>query len=123
MIYDDGFAMDENLRVIRCPKCGNDRFSDDAGFCRICGILLYNLCEGEDVFGFRGNFDHREEHKNCGNARFCETCGRPTAFFRETYLLPYDEVREECVERFLQSNPAAISGNTLMLMGEKEAPS
>lgn len=116
MIYNDGFPMDANLKVTQCPKCGNEQFSNEAEFCRICGASLYNLCEGEDIYDYNGNFEHHEEHKNCGNARFCEKCGRPTSFFRETFLLPYDEVREEYVERFLQSNPTAISGNTVMVL-------
>lgn len=115
MIYNDGFPMDADLKVTQCPKCGNEQFSNDAEFCRICGVSLYNLCEGEAIYDYNGNFDHREEHKNCGNARYCEKCGRPTSFFKETFLLPYDEVREEYVERFLQSNPIAVSGNTVMV--------
>ncbi|HHV13961.1 MAG TPA: hypothetical protein GXX75_27215 [Clostridiales bacterium] len=116
MIYDDGFAMDVNLRVTQCPKCGNEQFSNEAEFCRICGVSLYNLCEGEDIYDYNGKFDHHEEHKNSGNARFCEKCGRPTYFFKEAFLLPYDDVREEYVERYLKANPTAISGNTVMVL-------
>ena len=32
MIYNDGFSMDENLRVTQCPKCGNEQFSEDASW-------------------------------------------------------------------------------------------
>ena len=118
MIYNDGFPMDENLRVAQCPKCGNEQFSEEAEFCRICGASLYNLCEGEDIYDYNGNFDHHEEHKNYGNARFCEKCGRPTQFFKERFLLPFDEVREDDVERYLKSNPTATSGNTVMVLAE-----
>lgn len=123
MIYNDGFPMDVDLKVTQCPKCGNEQFSNDAEFCRICGVSLYNLCEGEEIYDYNGNFDHREEHKNCGNARFCEKCGRPTSFLKETFLLPYDEVREEYVERFLHSNPSAISGNTVMVLAGNDEDS
>lgn len=116
MIYNDGFPMDENLRVTQCPKCGNEQFSEDAEFCRICGVSLYNYCEGEDIFDYNGNFDHTETHMNRGNARFCEKCGKPTIFFKQKFLFPYDEVKEEYVERFLKSNPTAISGNTVMVL-------
>ena len=29
MIYNDGFQMDDNLRVTKCPKCGNEQFDDE----------------------------------------------------------------------------------------------
>ena len=37
-------------------------------------------------------------------------------FLKEAFLLPYDEVREEYVERYLKANPTAISGNTVMVL-------
>ena len=116
MIYDDGFKMDENLRVTHCPACGNEQFSKDAEHCRICGTSLFNYCKGDDIFDYNGNFDYHDAHKNYGNARFCEKCGRPTYFFQQKFLLPYDEVREEYVERYLKSNPTAILGNTIMVL-------
>lgn len=116
MIYDDGFPMDENLRVTQCPKCGNEQFSKDAEHCRICGTSLFNFCEGEDIFDYNGNFDYHDVHKNCGNARFCEKCGRPTCFFQQKFLFPYDELRDEHVERFLKARPSTISGNTVMVL-------
>jgi len=109
MIYDDGYPMDENLRVTQCPKCRNEQFASEAEFCRICGTLLYNPCEGEDIYDYNGNFDHHEEHRNFGNARFCEKCGKSTLFYKERFLLPYDEVRNEHIEQFQKSNPPAIS--------------
>lgn len=123
MIYNDGFSMDKNLRVNQCPKCGNEQFSEDAEFCRICGVSLFNYCEGEDIFDYNGNFDHTETHKNCGNARFCEKCGKPTIFFNQKFLFPYDEVKEEYVEHFLKSNPTAISGNTVMVLAGSDEDS
>jgi hypothetical protein len=110
------FLLDENLRVTQCPKWGNEQFSEDAEFCRICGVSLYNYCEGDDIFDYNGNFDHTETHKNYGNARFCEKCGKPTIFYKQNFLLPYDEVKGEYVECFLKLNPTAISGNTVMVL-------
>ena len=55
MIYDDGIAMDENGRAKACPVCGNEQFSEDADFCRICGFAVYNLCEGVQTYDDFGN--------------------------------------------------------------------
>lgn len=104
MRYNDGFPMDANLRVIECPKCGNEEFNKDADYCRICGTTLYNVCDGEDIFDYNGDFDHHDEHRNHGNARFCEKCGKPTAFFNAKFLRPYTEVKEEYVDQYLQEN-------------------
>lgn len=123
MIYNDGFPMDANLRITKCPKCGNEQFSEEAEFCRICGTSLYNYCEGEDIYDYNGEFNHHETHKNYGNARFCEKCGKPTLFFKEKFLFPYDEVRDESVERYLKSDSIAISGNTVMVIAENDKDS
>lgn len=120
MIYNDGFPMDNNLRVTQCPKCGNEQFSQNAEHCRICGTLLYNYCVGEPIYDYQGSVDHIDKHKNCGNARFCETCGRPTEFFKEKFLLPFDEVREEYVEKLLKSNPSSIANGSAMVLGDDE---
>ena len=127
MIYNDGFTMDENIRVTKCPQCSNEEFSSEAAFCRICGSPLYNSCEGEDIFDYSGNFDHREIHNNPGNARFCETCGKPTSFFKLKYLKPFNEFQSDSVSRFLEqdtssaTNSIAVTTNTPALE-EDELP-
>ncbi len=109
MIYNDGLPMDENLRVTQCPKCGNEEFSRDADFCRICGTSLYNVCDGEDIYDYHGNYEGHENHKNLGNARFCEKCGKPTYFFNSGFLLPFDQVRDQLTVKYLQEVPGAIA--------------
>ena len=94
--------MDENLRVTKCPKCGNEEFSKDADYCKICGTPFYNNCDGEDIYDYHGNYEGHAEHKNPGNARFCEKCGKPTFFFNSGYLLPFDQVRDQLTEKYLQ---------------------
>ena len=89
MIYDDGFSIDDDRRFTTCPKCGNEEYSENAEYCRICGFDRYNYCEGtrrEDEFG---EFLVVERHKNCGNARFCEICGARTVLYSEDILVPY----------------------------------
>lgn len=87
MIYNDGFKMNNSGRVIVCPKCGNEEFQKNTDFCRICGTMVYNKCEGE--------WDSTNEmlitHNNPGNARYCETCGKPTYFYEQKLLSPWTE--------------------------------
>lgn len=94
MIYDDGFKVDKKLRFMMCPKCGNEEYLEDAKFCKICGFPAYNECEGTteyDDFGHEVTFT---VHKNVGNARYCEFCGKPTMLLKAKYLRPYTEVQE-----------------------------
>lgn len=87
MIYKDGYTVDGNNRILECPNCHNEEFSGNASFCRICGQLLYNRCEGYRDYDGDFNF-----HENPGNARFCEICGRKTQYFIEGFLKPWGDV-------------------------------
>ena len=89
MIYRDGYETDENMRFTKCPRCGNEEYSEKAAYCRICGFQAYNECEG-----YYDN-DHEEyvNHRNYGNARFCEFCGQPTILFKEKLLRHYTDVQ------------------------------
>ena len=100
MIYNDGFQMDDNLRVTKCPKCENEQFDNNAEYCRICGTPLFNICEGQDERDTFGNFIERTYHKNYGNSRFCERCGEPTRYFKLKFLRPYNEVEEEYKKQY-----------------------
>lgn len=95
MIYNDGVGVDENLRFVKCPKCGNEEYSADAKFCRICGFSAFNECEGSPEYDSFGNVVDFNVHKNVGNARYCEYCGKPTALLTEKLLRPYTEVLAE----------------------------
>lgn len=94
MFYNDGVEIDENVRVILCPKCKNEEFSVKADFCRICGTGLYNKCEGE-WDSYNNCFD---QHNNPGNARFCEICGKPTLFFKQGFLKKWEEAQFHLME-------------------------
>lgn len=83
MKYNDGVQMNDNMRVVICPKCRNEEYGDDAKYCRICGQMLFNECRGGDYNG--GAYEHR----NPGNARFCELCGAETRFFQDGLLKPW----------------------------------
>lgn len=95
--YNDGVPFDENtMRIEQCPRCHNRVFSKNAQFCRICGLNLYNMCDG-GVEDERGEVWYSEErqHPNPSNARFCETCGRPTYFFNNNILCEFKKFRPE----------------------------
>lgn len=113
MMYNDGFPMDDDLRVTECPKCKNEEFSPEADFCRICGTSLYNLCDGEDIYDYNGNYQDTERHRNHGNARFCEKCGKPTMFLNKKFLRPFDEVQNSYINQYLESNPNAMANNQI----------
>jgi Zn-dependent peptidase ImmA (M78 family)/ribosomal protein L37E len=90
--YNDGVEMNNVLRVIECPRCGNEEFSDNAGYCRICGLTSYNYCEGQPEYDGFGE-ENVVYHKNLGNARYCETCGRSTAFLKEGILKSWEQAK------------------------------
>ena len=95
LTYDDGVQMNENMRVMECPRCENEEFSDDAEFCKICGLEVYNYCAGEKNYDDDGEFHAIIYHKNPSNARYCETCGAKTVFFEEGILQPWQEYQKE----------------------------
>lgn len=91
--YNDGVPFDEEtMRIEQCPRCHNRDFSKNAQFCRICGLNLYNMCDG-GVEDENGEIWYRADHQhpNPSNARFCETCGRPTYFFTNNILCKYEK--------------------------------
>lgn len=86
----DYVATDENGRFIECPQCGNTRFSEEARYCRMCGLYLYNNCTNEpdwirDTCG----------RTNPGDARYCEYCGSKTVLMSLGLLKTWEEVLEE----------------------------
>jgi Zn-dependent peptidase ImmA (M78 family) len=82
-IFYSGIEMDENKRIIKCPRCDNEVFSCNARFCKICGFTLYNICEGKPIFDIYNNTIDYEYHVNDGNARYCSTCGAKTTFYKQ----------------------------------------
>ena len=91
MRYTDGVAYNhDTMQVLICPRCNNEEFGPNAKFCRICGMDLFNRCEGELVSSF-GNEEYANQHPNPSNARFCEACGKPTSFYFANLLVDYDK--------------------------------
>lgn len=76
-----GITTDDKLRFIKCPVCGNDEFSSEAEFCRICGSAIYNYCQDlYDEGGYRISTGCGKP--NPGNSRYCEYCGNPTLLYK-----------------------------------------
>ncbi len=95
--YNDGVPYDEStMRVRQCPRCHNSDFSENAQYCRICGMDLYNRCDGMEQDSY-GNWYENENahHCNPSNARYCETCGRPTFFYEQKILCDYAKFKPE----------------------------
>lgn len=94
--YKDGVKYDgDTFRVLICPKCENEEFSQDATYCRICGLNLFNLCPGKPQISDMGDEYRDEQHRNPSNARFCETCGEKTLYFDSGILSDYETYKKE----------------------------
>ena len=83
MIYTEDIKVDSQGRLVECPVCKNTEFTEDAQYCRICGLSRNNECIPED---------NSYPHINPANARFCEHCGAKTIFFQHKLLLPWNVV-------------------------------
>lgn len=42
MIYKDGYEKDRNIRFLSCPRCGNEKYSEEVIYCHICCFSVYN---------------------------------------------------------------------------------
>lgn len=84
----------ENGKFINCPQCGNENFSEEANFCKLCGLYLYNNCSNSldtVTAEYQQDFCGKE---NPGDARYCEYCGAPTLLFRKGILKSWKEIIE-----------------------------
>ncbi len=88
MKYESNIPFDLNTyKVLECPRCNNEIFSDDANFCQICGLEIVNICLPEQVEDSSGEYYTPEPHKNIPGARFCEECGAPTVYYQKHRIL------------------------------------
>lgn len=84
-------ATDRQMRFIQCPRCGNSTFSNEADYCRMCGMYRYNQC-GEVV----AVLPPACGRPNPGDARYCEHCGAPTRLTQLGLLMSWEEVVQNC---------------------------
>jgi len=83
--------VNQDGRFINCPKCGNTDFSEDALYCKMCGIYLYNSCDS------RHEYVHFEScgKTNVGDARHCEFCGEKTYLLSAGLIMSWEELKEK----------------------------
>lgn len=95
---------DENNRFTQCPRCGNNIFSKEARYCKICGLYLYNDCS-ELPDGGCASWCGKT---NSGDARYCEYCGSPTMLMNLGVLLSWEEIMQEGKEVAVAIDPKTI---------------
>lgn len=88
---------DQNtLKVEECPRCGNAEFSEDATYCKKCGLELTNKCIQIQVSTDNwGDPIFAQQHDNPPDARYCEHCGQPTVYLAKGVLKSWDGKYEE----------------------------
>ena len=105
MQYKIRYKLDENSRLHQCSVCENERISNDAVYCQICGTPVQNKCI------------------NCGrladaDARYCIYCASETTF--NARLLPNWEVESE--EITLKENADYVGNAFLNLPDDDGLP-
>lgn len=81
--------VDNNNRFCKCPQCGNDVFSHDANYCKLCGFYLYNSCSNSVQDSSYSSYCNRI---NPGDARYCEICGEETVLMQKGLLFSWNEI-------------------------------
>lgn len=106
MNYDDGFLLNENGRVLVCPRCMNAVLNAYDSKCAICGMPLYNRCT----------------NPNCsvgvihdGSARFCTVCGAATTFYQSGALLPWKTAMYAMYDLETVEDDALGAGRTITI--------
>jgi hypothetical protein len=80
---------DAKMRFLECPVCGNNSFSYDASFCKICGLYLFNDCL-RSPYDPRTNYGDECGRANVANALYCEHCGAKTMLCEHMESQGYD---------------------------------
>lgn len=67
-----------------CPHCDNEEIAENDAYCKICGIMLINVCTNENC---QAEADF--------NARYCVHCGAQTTYLKQGFLSEWDKVNNE----------------------------
>ncbi|WP_163192417.1 hypothetical protein [Clostridium thermarum] len=70
-------------KALICPRCGNGAIGSYDHHCSECGAYLYQECT-----------DPSCDYSPDSNARYCSRCGQVTTFFRDKYLMSWEEEAE-----------------------------
>lgn len=82
MIYEKSNTYADTGKLIICQNCGNEETGIKGDYCQICGICLVNHCTNI-------NCSYRVSALP-SNARYCPSCGRPSAFLTNGTLKPWN---------------------------------
>lgn len=107
-----GVPIDENKKVLECPRCGNTEIVSDGDYCPICGTYLFNFCV--DTQKIQEGYDYTEKACEKGrrlpsNYRFCPYCGNETYFYQED-LLPSWNASEKSIKTVSLSKETPLFG-------------
>ena len=83
----DKVTLNENGRFNICPRCSNTLFSDDAKYCKMCGLHLYS-----NYLNKQSGWNEDCGRINVADARFCEYCGTKTYLANEKLLVPWQQL-------------------------------
>lgn len=99
--------VDNNNRFCKCPQCGNDVFSHDANYCKLCGFYLYNTCSNSAPNSSYIDYCNRI---NPGDARYCEICGEQTVLMQKGLLFTWEEIIDDeiPIKECLYAKEAAV---------------
>jgi Zn-dependent peptidase ImmA (M78 family) len=86
IFYPKEIKTDRYKRVVSCPLCHSSKIDASGERCGICGTYIFNYCTSYFENG-RGDCSNA----NSGNARFCESCGRPTYYYQKGLLRQWQE--------------------------------
>lgn len=87
LYYPEPNPMDSYRRVKFCPKCNNQIKAGSGEKCSVCGTYIFNFCSSY----FEGNAVECS-YANPGNCRFCEICGKPTYYYTQGFLRPWNDI-------------------------------
>lgn len=102
---------DEKGRFLYCPRCGNRNFSEDAKYCKMCGIYLFNECTNQSPMDKTIGSDNWCGRINPGDARYCEHCGAETILTQLGLLKPWQEVMKPKKEAATSRVPDPMEEN------------
>lgn len=107
---------DSKGRFYNCPRCGFDHFSNEAKYCRMCGLFLYNNCAND----LRLTFKQLCGQINPGDARYCECCGSETVLTRLGILKSWREIEEDVREITKTEFAASINGGSIINFNDEK---